>query len=290
MQERHGEHYQHDDCRGGPDGGSAHHAGGDAIPATRLGDFALLGNVTADVGDALSGADKDRGQDEESEGTGSQHDDGTGHSHGVHEALGEDGKGCHRRRDRDRAEQHGVASGAADCRQSLLDRAVSPVLLTKARHDEEAEVDGEPQPEGDHEVEGEDRKWQDEDHEAHDAQGDGDGEQGADKRDCRRPPPPEDEEEQQDEERQDEELGSPKVLRRDSSDLDVGDRRSAEPDIALERRMRRNGAFERRNCLLLLHGADGGHDNGELPVVRDHGPVAGVGVVEDALYLRARPE
>ena len=45
------------------------------------------------------------------------------------------------------------------------------------------------------------------------------------------------------------------------------------------------------NSLLLLDGADSGDDNGEVPVFGDHGrATAGVGVVEDPLDLRARPQ
>jgi hypothetical protein len=43
--------------------------------------------------DPLTEHGEDRRQDQEGEGAGGEHDDGAGHTHGVDEALGEDGQG-----------------------------------------------------------------------------------------------------------------------------------------------------------------------------------------------------
>ena len=126
--------------------------------------------------DALSEDGQERRQDEQGKATGGQDHDRTGDPHRVDEALGEDGQCPHGGRNGERAEEHGVSCGLPHGDQCRLDRALPAKLLTKAGHDEQAEVDGETQSESDDQIEGKDRQRQSHDHQTHDAQGDRDGE------------------------------------------------------------------------------------------------------------------
>ena len=243
VQERSGQHQQDEQGGEGPQGGSAHDHGGDPVPAScRLSTRGLAVPARrAARCDAVPVDRQKRRQDEQREDTSREDDDGTGDPHGVDEALGEDGERRHGGRDGERAEEHRPACGPPHDGQGGLGRALPVELLTESRDDQEAEVDREAQAEGDDQVEGEDRQRQGHHDQAHDTQRHGDGEHGADEGHRCRPDAPEDEEQQQDQERQGEELGPAQVLRGHRGDLDVGGGGSPEPDIALERRLRRDG-------------------------------------------------
>ena len=145
------------------------------------------------------------------------------------------------------------------------------ISSTKSRHDEEAEVDRQTEPERDHQVEGEDRQRQGHADKAYDTQRHGNGEHRGLKRHGSRPEAAEHEEQQQDQERQREKFGPAEVLRGHCGDLYVSHRRPTEPAISLEGGLGRNGCLEGGDGLLLLHGSHGGDDNGEVPRLRDHG-------------------
>ena len=183
-----------------------------------------------------------------------------------------------------------MTCGSTDRGQGGVDRSASGELLPEAGDDEEAEVHRQADPERDHQVEGEDGQRDQHQGEAHDAQGDGDGEHRPDQWYRRGPKTPEHEEQQQQQEREGVEFCPSEVLRRDGCDLDAGHRWATEPGVGLQRRLGGDGLLQGGDRLLLVDRTDGGHHRGEGPVARDHAPVAGVGVVEDALDLRAGPE
>ena len=89
--------------------------------------------------------DQERRQDEEGRGRGDKRDDDPADPHRDEEALREDAEAGQGRRDRDRAEEHGVA-GVAQRRQQRPRRVGSlPELLAEPRHGEQAVVHRQPE-------------------------------------------------------------------------------------------------------------------------------------------------
>ena len=134
-----------------------------------------------------------------------------------------------------------MTGGPTDRGQGGADRSTLADFLTEAGDDQEAEVDRQPDPEGDDQVEGKDGQRDHYQGQAHDTEGHGDGEHRSDQRHRRGPESPEDEEQKQQQEGQGEELSPPKVLRGDRCDLDAGHGGATQPGVGPERRLGGNG-------------------------------------------------
>ena len=250
----------------------------------------LASGIRSPTSDPLPEHGQDRRQDQEGEGPCSQDDDRSGDSHRVDEPLGEDGQGGQCCGNGQRAEQDGVAGGPSDRGQGDVGRHTLSELLTEAGDDQQAEVDRQPDPEGDDQVEGEGGEGDHHQGQAHDAEGHGNGEHRADQRRRRSPKAPEHEEQEQQQEGQGVELGPPQVLGGDRCDLCTGHRWTAEPGVGPERRLGGEGLLQGGDGLLFIDRPDGGHHRGERPVFRDHAPLSGRGVVEDGPDLGTGPQ
>ena len=149
VQRRERDHQQQHGGAGGHQGGTAHHAVGQPVPAAGLG-----GRL--DPADPPAEQHQQRWDDEQGAGGRDERDDRAAEAHRDQEPLREDGQAGQGGRYRDRAEQDRPARRSQRHPQRALRAGVALKFLTEAPDQEQAVVDGEPEPEPDHQVQGED--------------------------------------------------------------------------------------------------------------------------------------
>ena len=222
--QRRGSDRQQQHCRaGGHQDRTAHHAIGQPVPAA-------LGFRGPGPADPAAEQHQQRRDDQQRAGRGDQRDHRAAEAHRDQEPLRENCQGCQRDRYRRRTEQDRPAGRGHRHPQGAFGAGVLPHFLTEPPHQEQAVVDGQAEPEADHQVQREDRQGQrhvdqpqDEEGGQHGRRAHGDGQQSRD--------PAEDEEGENRQQREGDRLGEAEVRLGLLAKLGSGDVRAAEQHV-----------------------------------------------------------